>query len=216
MIRYDVLAQEAFRGLVKKVLTEVSHAGLPGDHHFYIMFDTRAPGVRLSARLRERYPEEMTVVIQHQFWELSVNETTFEVGLSFSGIPEKLVIPFASIRGFFDPSVEFAVQFPLVDEHGNAADAPADGALKAIGPATGSVAVREMPGSLPADKPRSEAVKLETKPAVAAKAEDKPAEIRKTDDRKAEDRQPDDRTAEGKKPEEGAAVVSLDAFRKKT
>lgn len=133
MIRYDVLAQEAFRGLVKKVLTEVSHAGLPGDHHFYIVFDTRAPGVRISARLKERYPEEMTIVIQHQFWELTVNDGAFEVGLSFSGIPEKLVVPFSAIRGFFDPSVEFAVQFPLVDENGNAADMPVDGPVRAIG-----------------------------------------------------------------------------------
>ena len=145
MIRYDVLAQEAFRGLVKKVLAEVAHAGLPGEHHFYIIFDTRVPGVRISARLKERYPDEMTIVIQHQYWELVVNETSFEIGLSFSGVPEKLVIPFASVRGFFDPSVEFAVQFPLVDESGNAADMPEEGPLKAIGPASGEPKVASRP-----------------------------------------------------------------------
>lgn len=190
MIRYDVLAQEAFRGLVKKVLTEVSHAGLPGEHHFYIIFDTCAPGVRISARLKERYPDEMTIVIQHQYWELAVHETSFEIGLSFSGVPEKLVVPFAAIRGFFDPSVEFAVQFPLVDESGNAADMPEEGPLKAIGPATGE-----------ARPPRSAAK------APAAKA-DKPAKVEK----------PAETPPAAEKPAEevkGPTVISLDAFRKK-
>ena len=187
MIRYDVLAQEAFRGLVKKVLTEVAHAGLPGEHHFYIIFDTRAPGVRISARLKERYPDEMTIVIQHQYWELLVNETSFEIGLSFSGVPEKLVVPFASIRGFFDPSVEFAVQFPLVDESGNAADVTEDGPVKAIGPASGG--------------PKA------PRPAAKAPAADKPA-------KSAEPAKPavEDKPEDGDKP---PTVVSLDAFRKK-
>jgi len=194
MIRYDVLAQEAFRGLVKKVLAEVAHAGLPGEHHFYIIFDTRAPGVRISTRLKERYPEEMTIVIQHQYWELVVNETSFEIGLSFSGVPEKLVVPFASVRGFFDPSVEFAVQFPLVDETGNAADMPEEGPLRAIGPATGEV----KPALRPATKaPQAKTTKLVDTPAKPA-SEPKPVEVEKKD-------------GEAKAP----TVVSLDAFRKK-
>lgn len=188
MIRYDVLAQEAFRGLVKKVLAEVAHAGLPGEHHFYIIFDTRAPGVRISARLKERYPDEMTIVIQHQYWELVVNETSFEIGLSFSGVPEKLVVPFASVRGFFDPSVEFAVQFPLVDESGNAADMPEEGPLRAIGPASGEPKVAPRPAAKPA-KPAAEPAKAAEEPKV---------------DGKSDDDQP-------KRP----TVVSLDAFRKK-
>ncbi|WP_165644329.1 SspB family protein, partial [Oharaeibacter diazotrophicus] len=128
LIRYDVLAQEAFRGLVRKVLTEVAHAGLPGDHHFFISFDTRAPGVRISSRLRERYPEEMTIVLQHQYWDLSANDHAFEVSLSFSGIAEKLVVPYTALKGFFDPSVEFAVTFNVVGEDGQPVDAAREGA----------------------------------------------------------------------------------------
>src|ERR1051326_8339406 len=92
-IRYDVLAQQALRGVVRQVLTDVAKTGLPGEHHFFISFDTRAPGVRISARLREQHPEEMTIVLQHQFWELSVSERVFEVGLSFGGVSELLVVP---------------------------------------------------------------------------------------------------------------------------
>lgn len=110
-IRYDILAQEALRGVVRKVLAEVSKTGLPGEHHFFISFVTRAPGVRLSQRLLEQYDKEMTIVLQNQFWDLKVHDTGFEVGLSFDGHPETLVIPFAAIKGFFDPSVQFGLQF---------------------------------------------------------------------------------------------------------
>lgn len=111
LIRYDVLVQDALRGVVRKVLREVADGGLPGEHHFYIAFDTTASGVRMSSRLRQQHPEEMTIVLQHQFWDLSVTEHTFEVGLSFGGVPERLLIPFAAIKGFFDPSVQFGLQF---------------------------------------------------------------------------------------------------------
>src|ERR671912_1271501 len=94
LIRYDVLAQEALRGLVRKVISEVAQTGLPGEHHFFITFDTRHPGVRISSRLKADYPNEMTVVLQHQFWDLSVTDTGFEVGLSFKGVPERLQVPF--------------------------------------------------------------------------------------------------------------------------
>ncbi len=114
LIRYDVLVQDALRGVVRKILGEVLKAGLPGQHHFYISFDTQHPGVRMSTRLRQRYPEEMTVVLQHQFWDLSVTDIAFEVGLSFSGIPERLYIPYTAIKGFFDPSVQFGLQFEPV------------------------------------------------------------------------------------------------------
>jgi uncharacterized protein len=113
LIRYDILTQEALRGVVRKVLTEVSKAGLPGNHHFFISFASQAPGVRLPARLVERYPAEMTIVLQNQFWDLRVTDTTFEVGLSFDDRPETLVIPFAAILGFFDPSVEFGLKFAV-------------------------------------------------------------------------------------------------------
>lgn len=113
LIRYDILAQEALRGVVRRVLTDVTRDGLPGEHHFYITFDTRAPGVRLSHRMREKYPEDMTIVLQHQFWDLVVTEHTFEVGLAFGGIPERLLVPFEAVKGFFDPSVQFGLQFEV-------------------------------------------------------------------------------------------------------
>jgi hypothetical protein len=115
-IRYDILAQEALRGVLRTVLEDAAKNGLPGEHHFYITFDTTAPGVVLSQRMRAQYPTEMRIVLQHQFWDLMVSEQGFEVGLSFSGIPERLVIPFAAIKSFFDPSVEFGLQFQEVGE----------------------------------------------------------------------------------------------------
>lgn len=118
-IRYDILAQDALRGVIRKVLTEVAATGrLPGDHHFFITFLTGAPGVRISQHLKAKYPEQMTIVVQHQFWDLKITETQFEIGLSFSDTPERLVIPFNAIRGFYDPSVNFELEFevPLADE----------------------------------------------------------------------------------------------------
>ena len=93
-IRYDILAQEALRGVVRTVLADVAKNGLPGDHHFKITFTTTAPGVRLSERMRGQYPEVMTVILQHQFWDLTVDDDAFEVGLSFGGVPERLAVPF--------------------------------------------------------------------------------------------------------------------------
>lgn len=115
-IRYDLLTQQALRGVVRNVLADAAKKGLPGDHHFYISFDTQADGVRMSDRLRAQYPEEMTVILQHQFWDLAVTEQGFEVGMSFGGIPEKLAIPFDAITGFFDPSVQFGLQFEEIAE----------------------------------------------------------------------------------------------------
>ena len=127
-IRYDILAQEALRGVVRTVLVDAAKNGLPGDHHFYISFDTRADGVRLSPRMLAQYPKEMTLVLQHQFWDLVVTEDGFEVGVSFSGIPERLAIPFTAIKGFFDPSVQFGLQFEeMVGAAGNGQDGDKDG-----------------------------------------------------------------------------------------
>jgi len=108
-IPYDDLVLEALRGVVRSVLLRVLKRGIPGDHHFYITFDTRSPGVGLSKRLKDQYPNEMTIVLQHQFWDLAVTEDRFEVRLSFNNIPERLVIPFAAVRIFQDPSVHFAL-----------------------------------------------------------------------------------------------------------
>ncbi len=113
LIRYDILTQDALRRVIRKVLEEVQRTGLPGEHHFFITFSTAYPGVRLSTRMLERYPDEMTIVIQHSFWNLEVTDTAFEIDLSFDDIRERLRIPFESIRGFFDPSVKFGLQFDV-------------------------------------------------------------------------------------------------------
>jgi len=115
-IRYDLLTQQALRSVLRNVLTDAAKKGLPGEHHFYISFDTRAEGVRLSDRLKAQYPEQMTIILQHQFWDLEVDEAGFSVGLSFGGVPEKLGVPFEAIKGFFDPSVQFGLQFEEVAE----------------------------------------------------------------------------------------------------
>jgi uncharacterized protein len=114
-IRYDVLARDALRGVLRRVLTDAAEHGLPGEHHFFITFLSTAEGVKLSPRLLAQYPEEMTVILQHQFWDLTVTEDRFEVGLSFGGIAERLVVPFNSIKSFFDPSVQFGLQFEPAD-----------------------------------------------------------------------------------------------------
>jgi uncharacterized protein len=113
-IRYDILAQEALRGVVQTVLRDAAKNGLPGEHHFYVTFDTRAEGVRMPSRLLAQFPEAMTIVLQHQFWDLVVGETSFEVGMSFGGIPERLTVTFASIKEFVDPSVPFGVKFEQI------------------------------------------------------------------------------------------------------
>jgi len=130
-IRYDLLTQKALRSVVRGVLTDAAKKGLPGDHHFYIGFDTHAAGVRLSDRLRTQYPEQMTIILQHQYWDLSVNDSGFEVGLSFGGIPEKLTVPFDAINSFFDPSVQFGLQFEEIGEGQDPHTAPANAQDKA-------------------------------------------------------------------------------------
>lgn len=110
-IGYDVLTQEALRSVIRSVLDRVSRTGLPGDHHLYIAFDTQAENVSISKRLKEQYPEEMTIVLQYQFWDLEVTDERFEVKLSFNNVPERLVIPFDAVKAFFDPSVQFGLQF---------------------------------------------------------------------------------------------------------
>jgi hypothetical protein len=114
--RYDLLTRDALRGVLRHVLAETASKGLVGDHHFYITFLTQTPGVKLSPRLIAQYPEEMTIILQHQFWDLQVTGETFEVGLSFNGIPERLLIPFAAIKSFYDPSVQFGLQFEVGED----------------------------------------------------------------------------------------------------
>jgi hypothetical protein len=118
-IRYDLLVQDALRRVVRTVIEDAKN-GLPGEHHFFVTFDTTAEGVKLSPRIRAQYPQEMTIVLQHQFWDLIVTDDLFEVGLAFGGISERLVVPFAAIQRFVDPSVPFEVRFEAVG-----VDAPA-------------------------------------------------------------------------------------------
>lgn len=111
IIHYSELIDGAMRSVVREVLRRVAKTGLPGEHHFYITFRTDHPQARVSETLRARYPQEMTIVLQHQFWDFKVEDTQFGVTLSFGGVPEKLVIPYAALTGFADPSVKFGLQF---------------------------------------------------------------------------------------------------------
>ncbi len=195
LIRYDLLVQDALRGVVGRVLTDVAREGLPGEHHLYLAFDTCAPGVRISPRLKERYPEEMTIVLQHQFWDLIVTEQFFEVGLSFNGIPEKLHVPFDALKGFFDPSVKFGLQFEPVED---LEDEDEDEAADAAGPTLTSVPPTPIgegrPTSVPSTRapsrladvsakgrpasfPKPESVAEPEKPASAKPAVAKPAAV---------------------------------------
>jgi uncharacterized protein len=122
LIPYDEIVQEALRAVVGRVLGEVAAQGLPGAHHFYITFKTQAPGVSIPRALIERFPDEMTIVLQNKYWDLKVSDTGFEVGLSFSQIPSHLTIPFGAVTAFVDPAVNFALQFQAAVEDQGAAE----------------------------------------------------------------------------------------------
>ena len=195
-IRYDLLTQQALRAVVRRVLSDVAKVGsLPGEHHFYVTFDTRAPGVRFSSRMSEQYPEEMTVVLQHQFWDLAVSDAHFEVALSFNGVSEKLHVPFEAIKGFFDPSVQFGLQFEPQGEGGAAARREACGGREkgdAAAPQAGGE--EDAPAAVGPAEPAKPAPQKKSPVALVAKDEAPP--------------EPD-------KPNGGAEVVRLDRFRKK-
>ena len=216
MIDYEALAQEAMRNVVRSVLAETAAKGLPGDHHFYISFDTLAPGVVLSKRLREKYAEEMTIVLQHRFWDLFVNENRFEVKLTFDGIPERLVVPFKAIRVFFDPSVRYGLQFetqplagvevdtndeliasdfddPFAHREFESSGSGGDGESREIGP---------RPASALAQRRSRSSIGQKDRDASSESLPDAEVEIEVDDDRAAQ------RSG-------GAEIVSLDAFRKK-
>ena len=204
-IRYDLLTQQALRAVVRRVLGDVAKTGsLPGEHHFYVTFDTRAPGVKMSTRLRAQYPEEMTVVLQHQFWDLTVTDSYFEVALSFNGISEKLHVPLETVKGFFDPSVQFGLQFETVTEE--------------AGP-------KEVVTEQPAEEPKVPRLKRKlTEDAPAATGAAVPAKAEKANAKKSEAPKPalvadadksDTDKGDPDKPSGGAEVVRLDRFRKK-
>jgi uncharacterized protein len=193
-IRYDILAQSALRGVVRTVLADVAKKGLPGEHHFKITFNTSASGVRLSDRMRAQYPEMMTIILQHQFWDLHVDDDGFEVGLSFGGVPERLAVPFEAVTAFFDPAVQFGFQFETLDTAvagGNVA--PIAAPVVAPGP--------EKPAAAPVPAEAGNEAGGET-----GKADKLPGP---SGGKSAEG--PSDRPAGGS----GAEVVRLDRFRKK-
>ena len=162
-IRYDVLTRDALRGVLKRVLSDAAAHGLPGEHHFFITFLSTAEGVKLSPRLLAQYPEEMTVILQHQFWDLLVHDDRFEVGLSFGGIPERLGVPFAAIKSFFDPSVQFGLQFETTDAATETAVDAAEAPAKNLpaSPAPSAVAV-------PVSQPSPEKTEEPAKPSEGA------------------------------------------------
>jgi hypothetical protein len=196
-IRYDILAQDALRGMVRTVLEDIAKSGLPGDHHFYITFDTTGEGVRLSQRMRAQYPEEMTVVLQHQFWDLNVTEEGFEVGMSFGGVPERLFVPFAVIKAFVDPSVQFALQFQEIG-----AETPAETAEPAGASVKASKESSTKAARVPAEQKKKRGAPSIAAVPAPANAVPEPGALGKSDD------DPD-------KPRGGGEVVRLDRFRKK-
>lgn len=122
-LRYDKMVESALRGVVRQAITEVQSRGLPGEHHFYITFMTDFPGVQIPDYLRERYPGDMTIVLQYQFENLTVDDVNMGVTLSFNNIPERLIVPLAAITIFADPSVNFALQFQPLGEMAEGDDA---------------------------------------------------------------------------------------------
>lgn len=219
-IDYDALTQDALRGVVRAVLTQIATAksGLPGEHHFYIAFNTQAPGVSMSRRLKEKYPDEMMIVLQHRFWDLGVTDEAFEVKLTFDGIPERLYIPFQAMKVFFDPSVRFSLQFGENAGTDEAQDGAArrrevqrrqrprarpraDGGEGApeevVAPAGAQPAAKVTPAAPTVFAPR--AVEPVRAPAATPGATD-PADARPVPEAK---------------PDAGAKVFSLDNFRKK-
>lgn len=143
LIPYDEIVQEALRAVVGRVLGQVETSGgdLPGAHHFYITFKTQAPGVSVPRHLSERFPDEMTIVLQNKFWDLKVEDTLFRVSLTFNQVPAQLVIPFGAITAFVDPAVNFALQFQAQDEAGEPEphdEAENDATPPAAPPADGS------------------------------------------------------------------------------
>ena len=216
-IDYEALTQDAMRGVVKRVLQDTAKHGLPGEHHFYISFDTLAPGVVLSKRLRDKYAEEMTIVLQHRFWDLEIGDERFEVKLTFDGIPERLVVPYTAIKVFFDPSVRYGLQFealdlsqaertnPVVVDRGELLRPDGDGYedLPPDHPVPGGDIGLTVMGS-----PVDEHGGAQSTPKIVASSDTGAPPV---DDPIPDDADPEVADAE----HSGAEIVSLDAFRKK-
>ncbi len=202
-IHYKELEQEALRGVIRTVMTRIEKIGeLPGDHHFFIAFNTQADGVMLSKRLMEQYPEEMTIVLQHQFWDLKVEEDYFEVKLSFNNIPEKLVIPYKSIKVFFDPSVPYGLQLGISEI---AATDKLPDMIDEKDPNTFSPPI----AAFPKNNPLAENNKTSH---IEENESDEP-EITNKEPEKPSEQEPEEKKEQ--EPQKSADIVSLDTFRKK-
>jgi uncharacterized protein len=176
-IDYEALAQDAMRGLVRTVLTKAAKVGLPGEHHFYISFDTLAPGAFISKRLREKYPDEMTIVLQHRFWDLAVTDERFEVKLTFDGIPERLVVPFNAIKVFFDPSVRFSLQFEGPEAAGESARGRSGNEDMIDGPRSGATTGGATPTPMRATTTRTASERKVRSTAAARKGRDRADDV---------------------------------------
>jgi len=188
-IPYETLVQDALRNVIRQVLERVASDGLPGDHHFYITFHTNMAGVEMSARLKERYPDHVTIVLQNQFWDLVVEEEHFAVTLSFSDVPERLVVPFMAIQAFYDPVASFEASFDITPQ---------------------------IPSALPTTTifvPKNEEDSQEQASPATMRVGVRNKKARETIQENGQNN-PQDETHAGK-DRKGAEVVSLDAFRKK-
>jgi hypothetical protein len=233
LIRYDLLAQNALRGVIRQVLLKVLEEGLPGEHHFFVAFETNAPGVRISPRLKAQYPDEMTIVLQHQFWDLRVDDDRFSIKLSFDNVPETLVVPFAAIKGFFDPSVQFGLQFDVADadaKDGSTDDSASAGpSVPTLVPENDGAVALAASGNAAANSP-DEAKRPASKTAKGTKASrDKASGDKDTGDKRTGDKRTGDNDTGAEQAAKAAPapiaeadeapqaeVVVLDAFRKKT
>ncbi|MFN4283334.1 MAG: SspB family protein [Alphaproteobacteria bacterium] len=206
-LQYDKMVETALRGVVREALRFAAKTGLPGNHHFYLTFRTDHPGVEMSDGLRAQYPNDMTVVLQHQYWGLEANDDHFVVNLSFSNVPERLKVPYAAMMSFVDPSVKFGLQFQPLEP--DAPGALAGGFTAAAAASDSAKAPKAKAEAKPAE-PKGEPIKLP----AAAKDETKDAKTKDKD-------KPAPKPAAGEEDppadaaETGEKVVSLDAFRKK-
>jgi hypothetical protein len=164
---YDALVDDALRSVVKRVLVQVAEKGLPGSHHFYISFRSTDPGVEIPDYLRAKYPEEMTIVLQHQYWDLILYDDAFEVTVSFNKQQERIKVPFMALSAFVDPSVRFGLQFDRKDKAGNLIEK--------------SDAAPSAPTPLPAPEPKAKSDGAPEAAAGEAKPEDAASKIVKLD-----------------------------------
>lgn len=209
-INYEALIQKALRNVVRDILADVAKYGLPGEHHFYITFSTLYAGVQISSRLRERFPETMTIVLQHRYWDMQLFEDSFTVSLSFGGIAEKLVIPFAAMQIFYDPAAAFEVSFDM-----NSGAVNIGGAENAASAETaGSDAVVSFPQQKTGEKRLQKSDKDTAAAPKNFTAETEAKNSAPTEmEQDTENASPAD--GAGVPPENYSRIVSLDAFRKK-